>query len=57
MPSEKEIAEATVDFRAGDTQLTQMLPPPACISRAFTEEIGELFTSAFGSKWCWQRPA
>jgi DNA-binding helix-hairpin-helix protein with protein kinase domain len=49
MPIEKAIAEQRFAF-ARDTQLTQMLPPPACITLAhLPEEIGELFTSAFGS--------
>jgi len=49
MPIEKAIAEQRFAF-ARDTQLTQMLPPPACITLAhLPEEIGELFMSAFGS--------
>ncbi len=49
MPIEKAIAEQRFAF-ARDTQLTQMLPPPACITLAhLPEEIGDLFTSAFGS--------
>jgi DNA-binding helix-hairpin-helix protein with protein kinase domain len=49
MPIEKAIAEQRFAF-ARDTQLTQMLPPPACITLAhLPEEIGELFTSSFGS--------
>ena len=49
MTIEKAIAEQRFAF-ARDTQLTQMLPPPACITLAhLPEEIGDLFTSAFGS--------
>jgi DNA-binding helix-hairpin-helix protein with protein kinase domain len=49
MPIEKAIAEQRFAF-ARDTQLTQMLPPPACITLAhLPEEIGELFSNAFGS--------
>jgi DNA-binding helix-hairpin-helix protein with protein kinase domain len=49
MPIEKAIAEHRFAF-ARETQLTQMLPPPACITLAhLPEEIGELFTNAFGS--------
>jgi len=49
MPIEKAIAEQRFAF-AKDTQLTQMLPPPACITLAhLPEEIGELFARAFGS--------
>jgi len=46
MPIEKAIAEKRF---ARDAQRTQMLPPPACITLArLPEEIGDLFTSAFG---------
>ncbi len=49
MPIEQAIAEQRFAF-ARDTQRTQMLPPPACITLAhLPEEIGDLFTSAFGS--------
>ncbi|MGB2662559.1 MAG: hypothetical protein WAK48_01060 [Candidatus Acidiferrum sp.] len=48
MPIEKAIAEQRFAF-ARDAQRTQMLPPPACITLAqLPEEIGDLFTSAFG---------
>jgi len=48
MPIEKAIAENRFAF-AKDVQRTQMLPPPACITLAhLPEEIGTLFTSAFG---------
>ena len=49
MPIEKAIAEQRFAF-ARDSQLTQMLPPPACITLAhLPQEIGDLFTSAFGT--------
>jgi len=49
MPIEKAIAERRFAF-ARDAQRTQMLPPPACITLAhLPQEIGDLFTSAFGS--------
>ncbi len=49
MPIEKAIAEHRFAF-ARDTQRTQMLAPPACITLAHLPEgIGDLFTSAFGS--------
>jgi DNA-binding helix-hairpin-helix protein with protein kinase domain len=49
MPIEKAIAEERFAF-SRDVQRTQMLPPPACITLAhLPEEIGDLFTSAFGS--------
>jgi DNA-binding helix-hairpin-helix protein with protein kinase domain len=48
MPIEKAIAEQRFAF-ATDVQRTQMLPPPACITLAhLPQEIGDLFTSAFG---------
>ncbi len=48
MPIEKAIAEQRFAF-ARDTQRTQMLPPPACITLAhLPQEIGDLFISAFG---------
>lgn len=48
MPIEKAIAEQRFAF-ATDVQRTQMLPPPACITLAHVpEELGHLFTSAFG---------
>lgn len=48
MPIEKAIAEQRFAF-ARDAQRTQMLPPPACITLAhLPQEIGDLFTSAFG---------
>jgi DNA-binding helix-hairpin-helix protein with protein kinase domain len=49
MPIEKAIAEQRFAF-AREVQRTQMLPPPACITLAhLPREIGDLFTSAFGS--------
>lgn len=49
MPIEKAIAEHRFAF-ARDTQITQMLPPPACITlEHLPEEIGELFTRAFSA--------
>src|SRR5271154_2538107 len=49
MPIEKAIAEHRFAF-ATDVQRTQMLPPPACITLAhLPQEIGDLFTNAFGS--------
>src|SRR5579863_284698 len=49
MPIEKAIAEHRFAF-ATDVQLTQMLPPPACITLAHVpHEIGDLFSSAFAS--------
>jgi len=48
MPIEKAIAEQRFAF-ARDSQRTQMLPPPACITLAHVpQEIGDLFISAFG---------
>jgi len=48
MPIEKAIAEQRFAF-ARDTQRTQMLPPPACITLAhLPQEIGDLFLRAFG---------
>jgi DNA-binding helix-hairpin-helix protein with protein kinase domain len=48
MPIEKAIAELRFAF-AKDMQRTQMLPPPACITLAhLPEDIGELFSKAFG---------
>jgi DNA-binding helix-hairpin-helix protein with protein kinase domain len=48
MPIEKAIAEQRFAF-ARDSQRTQMLPPPACITLAHVPgEIGDLFISAFG---------
>jgi DNA-binding helix-hairpin-helix protein with protein kinase domain len=48
MPIEKAIAEQRFAF-ARDTQRTQMLPPPACVTLAhLPQEIGDLFISAFG---------
>lgn len=48
MPIEKAIAEQRFAF-ATDVQRTQMLPPPACITLAhLPQDIGDLFTSAFG---------
>jgi len=48
MPIEKAIAEQRFAF-ARDTQRTQMLPPPACITLAhLPQEIGDLFIRAFG---------
>jgi DNA-binding helix-hairpin-helix protein with protein kinase domain len=48
MPIERAIAEQRFAF-ARDAQLTQMLPPPACITLAqLPQEIGDLFLSAFG---------
>lgn len=48
MPIEKAIAEQRFAF-ARDGQRTQMLPPPACITLAhMPQEIGGLFTGAFG---------
>ncbi len=48
MPIEQAIAEQRFAF-ATDVQRTQMQPPPACITLAHVpQEIGELFTSAFG---------
>jgi DNA-binding helix-hairpin-helix protein with protein kinase domain len=48
MPIEKAIAEQRFAF-AKDVQRTQMLPPPACITLAhLPQEIGDLFTRAFG---------
>lgn len=49
MPIEKAIAEQRFAF-ARDARRTQMLPPPACITLTHVpQEIGDLFTSAFGS--------
>ena len=49
MPIEQAIAEQRFAF-ARDTQRTQMLPPPACITLAhLPEETGDLFTRAFES--------
>jgi DNA-binding helix-hairpin-helix protein with protein kinase domain len=49
MPIEKAIAEQRFAF-ARDLERTQMLPPPACITLAhLPQEIGDLFTRAFGS--------
>ena len=49
MPIEKAIAEQRFAF-ARNAQRTQMLPPPACITLAhLPQEIGNLFTNAFGS--------
>ena len=48
MPIEKAIAEQRFAF-ATDVQRTQMLPPPTCITLAHVpQEIGDLFSSAFG---------
>jgi DNA-binding helix-hairpin-helix protein with protein kinase domain len=48
MPIEKAIAEQRFAF-ARDARRTQMLPPPASITLAqVPEEIGDLFTGAFG---------
>ncbi len=48
MPIEKAIAEQRFAF-ARDSQRTQMLPPPACITLVhLPQEIGDLFISAFG---------
>ena len=48
MPIEKAIAEHRFAFST-DLQRTQMLAPPACITLAhLPQEIGDLFTSAFG---------
>jgi DNA-binding helix-hairpin-helix protein with protein kinase domain len=56
MPIEKAIAEQRFAF-AKDVQHTQMLPPPACITLAhLPQEIGDLFTSAFGSNGASVRP-
>jgi DNA-binding helix-hairpin-helix protein with protein kinase domain len=48
MPIEKAIAERRFAF-SRDSERTQMLPPPACITLAhLPQEIGDLFISAFG---------
>ena len=48
MPIEKAIGEQRFAF-ARDARRTQMLPPPACITLAhLPQEIGDLFTGAFG---------
>jgi len=48
MPIERAIAEQRFAL-ATDTERTQMLPPPACLTLAqVPEEIGDLFNSAFG---------
>jgi DNA-binding helix-hairpin-helix protein with protein kinase domain len=49
MPIEKAIAEQRFAF-AKDVQRTQMLPPPACITLDHVpQEIGDVFSSAFGA--------
>jgi DNA-binding helix-hairpin-helix protein with protein kinase domain len=56
MPIEKAIAEQRFAF-ARDTQRTQMLPPPACITLGHLPEgIGNLFTRAFSSDGASARP-